>query len=101
MTADLYDRSLPNDGLDIHHTPQGQAARQIIPGYDYSNAPGIALPKGEHQRIPNMKGDATLLPRQQLAKDILNLRKYTNAPNSSLQSLIDLNKQLWPELYGK
>jgi len=101
MTADLKARSR-GDNLDIHHTPQGQPAGQLIEGYDYSNAPGIALPKGEHQRIPTLKGEATAgSPRQQLAKDIRDLRNNTNAPNSSLQQLINMNKMLWPEHFIK
>ena len=44
------------------------------------------------------KGDATRTPREQLAKDIKDLRNNTNAPNSQLQKLIDLNKQKFPEM---
>ena len=40
-------------------------------------------------------------PRQQLARDIRNLRNYTNAPNSRLQQLIELNKLVFPELLKK
>jgi len=102
MTADLWRRSVPGDDLSIHHAPQGKPAGQLIEGYEYKNAPGIALPKAEHSDIPTLKRENTAgTPRQQLAKDIRDLRKYTNAPNSSLQQLIDLNKFIWPELYNK
>lgn len=101
MTADLKARSR-GDNLDIHHVPQGQPAKKPIHGYDYSNAPGIALPNAEHQRIPTSKGATTAgSPRQQLAKDIRDLRNYTNAPNSSLQQLIQYNKLLYPEQFIK
>jgi hypothetical protein len=70
----------------------------LIDGYDYKNAPAIALPEGEHQSIPNEKGAATAgSARNQLAKNIRELRNNTSAPNSSLQQLIQLNKQLYPE----
>ena len=102
MTKDLWARSVTGDNLSVHHAPQGKPAGQLIDGYDYSNAPGIVLPKGEHADIPNLKGENTAgTPRQQLAQDIRNLRNYTNAPNSSLQQLIDLNKFIWPEQFKK
>jgi RHS repeat-associated protein len=98
----LTSRSVVGDGLDIHHAPQKQPAGHIIPGYDKATAPSIALPRAEHVAIPNMKGTQTAgNARQQLALDILNLRKYTNAPNSSLQQLIDLNKKMYPSTFKK
>jgi hypothetical protein len=39
-------------------------------------------------------------PRSLLARDIWNLRRYTNTPNSSLQQLIELNKTMYPERLG-
>jgi hypothetical protein len=38
-------------------------------------------------------------PRDLLARDIWNLRQYTNTPNSSLQQLINLNKTMYPEAF--
>jgi len=89
------------DGLDIHHVVQGNPGSQIIPGYNYSTAAGIAHPQAEHQAIPNVVGTYTGSARDLLANDIRNLRAFTNAPNSSLQSLIDLNKILYPGIFGR
>jgi RHS repeat-associated protein len=98
---DLKSRSI-NDKLDVHHVPQKNPAGQIIPGYDKNKAPGIILSQSEHQRIPTLKGTNTAgTPRQQLAKDIKDLRKYTNAPTYSLRNLIDLNKKMYPNTYQK
>lgn len=78
--------------------PQSQPASQTLAGYDKGNAPAIALPKGEHQAIPTEKGEATRSPRDQLAKDVKDLRNNTNAPNSQIQKLVQQNKNKYPEL---
>lgn len=39
--------------------------------------------------------------RDLLAKDIRDLRNYTNAPNSAIKELIDLNKSMYPNAYKK
>jgi RHS repeat-associated protein len=102
MTKDLQARSVKGDDLAVHHIPQGQPAGQLIEGYDYRNAPGIVIPTEEHRRIPTLTGENTAgSPRQQLAKDIRDLRNNTSAPNSSLQTIIDLNKMLFPDAYKK
>ena len=98
----LKNRSVPGDALDIHHTMQGQPAKSLIPGYQYRKAPAIALPEAEHARIPTSRGKNTAgSARNQLAKDIKDLRKHTSAPNSSLQKLIDLNKEMYPQSFKK
>jgi len=53
MTKDLNTRSVIGDDISIHHSIQGQPGSQLIPEYDYKNAPGIALPKAEHAEIPH------------------------------------------------
>jgi hypothetical protein len=63
--------------------------------------PAIALPDAGHGLIPILRGTTNLTPQQVLARDILNLRNYTNAPNSSLEGLIELNKQMYPGAFGK
>jgi hypothetical protein len=95
---DLRKNSAKGDGLDIHHAPQQQPARQTVQGYDGKTGPAIAIPQGEHKQIPTEKGDATLTPRDQLAKDVKDLRNNTNAPNIQIQRLIELNKQKFPEM---
>jgi len=54
---DLKARSLPNDGLDIHHLPQKHPAGQVIPGYDAKTGPSIAVPQNEHRQIPDAPRD--------------------------------------------
>jgi hypothetical protein len=81
----LRSRSTPGDNLDLHHAVQAHPAEQIIPGYDRRTAPAIALPNAEHAAIPNLRGPYTGDARSLLARDIRNLRQFTNAPNSSLR----------------
>jgi RHS repeat-associated protein len=98
---DLKSRSVVGDNLDIHHVTQKHAGGQVIPGYEQGSAPAIALPRGEHSRIPTIKGEYTESARDLLANDIRNLRDYTSTPNSSLRDLIDLNKTMYPDSFGK
>jgi len=98
----LLSKSVKGDGLDVHHVSQSKPTSQIIADYDKKTAPAIALTQAEHKAIPTLKGTATAgNARQQLAKDIKDLRKHTNAPNSSLQNLIDLNKKTYPNAFKK
>jgi len=97
----LKSRSSSGDGLDIHHAPQKNPAAQSIGGYSGATGPSIAVPRAEHARIPTIKGNYEGSARDLLAKDIRDLRNYTNAPNGALRDLIDLNKQLFPESLGK
>jgi RHS repeat-associated protein len=96
--GDLRGDSVPGDRIDIHHVPQQQPAGQVISGYDPKTAPAIAVPEGEHRAIPRDTGTATRSPRDQLAKDVKDLRNNTNAPNGQIQKLIDLSKQKYPEI---
>ncbi|HEY9703086.1 MAG TPA: RHS repeat-associated core domain-containing protein [Allocoleopsis sp.] len=98
----LAKKSVKGDGLDIHHVSQSKPAGQVIKGYNKENAPAIALSAAEHKVIPTLKGTNTAgNARQQLAKDIKDLRSYSNAPNSSLQKLIELNKKMFPNSFIK
>ena len=83
-------------------------AGQLIPGYDVKTGAAIVLPIGEHNRIPNMKGDLPEKPdfrsdggrRRLLAQDVRNLRKHTNAPNCKIRELIGLNKKLFSKHFS-
>lgn len=97
----LVERSVVGDGLDLHHVGQAHAMEQVVAGYSRATGPAIALPHGEHALIPNLRGPVTLTPRQLLARDIWNLRTYTNTPNTSLRQLIQLNKQMYPEAFAR
>jgi hypothetical protein len=96
----LKARSVVGDALDLHHVGQAHAMEQLIPGYSRATAPSIVLPREQHALIPNLRGTVDLTPRQLLARDIMNLRNYTDAPNSSLRELIDLNKKMYPEAFA-
>jgi len=74
---------------------------QLVPGYDRATGPAITVPRSEHVNIPTVRGPVTGTPRDQLAKDIWDLRNNTNAPNSSLQELINLNKTMYPNSFIK
>lgn len=97
----LQKLSKVGDGIDLHHVGQTHPMAQIVPGYNRSTAPSIALPRAEHVAIPNIKGTYTGSARGLLANDIINLRLYTNAPNSSLRELINMNKQMFPNAFKK
>ncbi|WP_231578076.1 hypothetical protein, partial [Dickeya chrysanthemi] len=98
---DLKARSVSGDKLDIHHAMQKHPAGQVISGYDPNTAPSMAVPRSEHKRIPTMKGTYSGSVRDLLAKDVKDLRKYTNAPSSSIKELIKLNKEMFPDAFKK
>ncbi|WP_157205517.1 hypothetical protein [Methylomonas koyamae] len=74
---------------------------QAILNYDPKNAPAIVLPTELHKAIPTVKGEFSGTARDQLAKDIYDLRNFTDAPNSVLQDLINLNKSMYPDAFRK
>ena len=100
-TKPLRGRSLVGDELDVHHAGQAHPFEQIIPGYNRNTGPAIAVPRAQHGNIPTVRGSVTGNARDQLAKDIRDLRNYTDAPNSSLRELIDLNNQMYPGSFVK
>ena len=73
-----------------------------IPGYDPATAPAILVPKVGHTiRGPNgivsrsTKGFKSA--RDVIARGIRELRRvYPDVPNSQLQELIQMNKNLYP-----
>jgi RHS repeat-associated protein len=97
----LKARSVVGDTLDIHHVGQASPMGQLLPGYNRATAPAIALPELEHGLIPTVRSETTMTPRGLLANDIWNLRNFTEAPNSSLQNLIQLNKEMYPGGFKK
>ncbi len=94
-------RRSKTDKLDIHHAPQKHPAKQVIPGYDESTAPSIAVPEHLHRRIKNVKGEYNEKPRKLLAKTAQDLRNHTDAPNSAIQELIDKTKKAYPGAFDK
>lgn len=90
--------------LDAHHVGQKAIMKKFIRNYDPNNAPAILIPKAGHTRkgprgivLRSSKGIESV--RQLLARDIMELRRvYPDIPNSQLRKLIELNKQLYPEM---
>jgi hypothetical protein len=101
MADNLWARSVKGDGLDVHHAGQAHPMEQLVPGYDRATGPAITVPRREHVTIPTVRGPVSGTPRSQLSKDIWDLRNNTNAPNSRLQELIDLNKTMYPNSFKK
>jgi hypothetical protein len=97
----LRARSVPGDGLDIHHAMQKGPAGQIIDGYNPNTAPAIAVPATLHENIPTIRGPFEGNARGLLAKDIRDLRNKTDAPNSALRELVNLNKQMYPGSFDR
>ena len=98
---DLKRRSKVGDELDIHHVMQKNPAGQIITGYDPKTAPSMAVPGAEHKQIPTIKGPFKGTARDLLAKDVKDLRNYTNAPPSAVRNLIRINKESFPKDFTK
>ena len=97
----LQNASQVGDDLALHHAGQKHAMQQIVPGYNPQTAPAIAVPTIQHRAIPNLTGSYTGTARDLLARDIRNLRNFTEAPDSSLRELIQLNKEMYPGAFVK
>jgi hypothetical protein len=80
---------------------QKHPAGQVVPGYDPAKGPSIALPRGEHRAIPTLRGSYEGSARSLLAKDVMDLRNNTSAPNSALRELIRLNKEVFPQSFAR
>ena len=78
--------------------PPGRVDRLDCPiaGYDRASAPAIALPKAEHEVIPNLRGSYTGSPSDLVERDIRNLRSYTDAPDSAIHDLLGLIAKSYP-----
>jgi RHS repeat-associated protein len=94
-------------GLDAHHAGQKASMKKLVEGYDLNTAPAILVPKVGH----TIKGPNGIVSRgtngidnarDLLARDIKELRRvYPDAPNSQLQNLINLNKEMYPSAFQK
>lgn len=94
-------------GLDAHHVGQKAVMRRFVPNFDDSNAPSILVPSiGHTRRGPNgilfRSTSGFDNARQVVARDIKELRRvYPDVPNSQLQKLIQLNKEMYPQVRNK
>ncbi|MEF1257239.1 RHS repeat-associated core domain-containing protein, partial [Vibrio sp. M260112] len=94
-------------GLDAHHVGQKALMKKFVDGYDPATAPAILVPKVGH----TIKGPNGIVSRstkgidnarQLLARDIKELRRvYSDVPNSQLQKLIKMNKEMYPSSFQK
>lgn len=100
-------RKYADVGLDAHHVGQTAAMKKFIPNYSRSTAPAILVPVTGHtrtgaQRVVSRNTKDFKNARDVIARDIRELRRvYPGIPNSQLQKLIDLNKQMYPQALKK
>ncbi|WP_151763982.1 RHS repeat domain-containing protein [Acinetobacter soli] len=92
-------------GLDAHHVGQKSVMQELIPSYNASSAPAILVPKMGHtikgsNGVVSRSSKGLFTPRAVVARDIMELRRvYPDIPNSQLQKLIQMNKNLYPEYF--
>ncbi|MDO4431657.1 MAG: RHS repeat-associated core domain-containing protein [Lonepinella koalarum] len=101
--------------LDAHHVGQKSIMKNLVSGYDPDTAPAIVVSKTGHTKGDTRFGKGktvvsrspinpnTQKPfanvRELIARDIRELRRvYPNIPNSKLKELIDMNKEMYPEM---
>lgn len=92
---DLKARSKPFDDLDIHHVPQAHPAGQVIEDYDPQTGTAIAVPRGEHQRIPTVRGVYEGTGEDLILGDLQSLVEYTNAPDEAISELRALIEEMY------
>ncbi len=94
-------------GLDAHHVGQKALMKRFIPSYDASTAPTILVPKVGHtirgpSGIVSRSANGISNARGLVARDIRELRRvYSDIPNSRLQQLIRMNKEMYPSHFVK
>ena len=94
-------------GLDAHHVGQKAAMKNFAEGYNPKTAPSILVPKVGHtirgpRGIVSRSTKGINNARDLVARDIRELRRvYTDIPNSPLQQIIQMNKELFPSAFIK
>lgn len=94
-------------GLDAHHVGQKAVMDGLIPAYNPMTAPSILVPKIGHtikgpNGIVSRSTIGLLTPRAVVARDIMELRRvYPDIPNSQLQQLIKMNKDMYPGYFNR
>ena len=100
--GNLQKNDVTNDKLGNHHVPQKALAKIIIKGYPQDanalDAPAIRLPDSEHSIITklqskNKEARSKMTATELLQNDIDMLREHTNAPEESINKLIEMNKE--------
>jgi hypothetical protein len=98
-------RKTQQTGTQVNHVPQSREAGLLVGGWNplnkVGNEPAIRLPISEHEAVTAAQAarGALVSARDLLASDIRILRNYTNAPNSALLELIEMNRRLHPTDY--
>lgn len=78
--------------------------KKLVKDYDFKTAPAINVPKVGHtisgpNGIVSRSTKGISSARQLLARDLFELKRvYTDIPNSAYRELIDLNKNMYPEM---
>lgn len=104
---ELHARSLPRDGLDIHHLIPQCFPEGIIPGYSAAEGICIALRASEHRKIRNLRSDEieelyrNKSPRQILAGFIWRNRQAGVIPPSVFLKAIKLYLEHYPYVFEK
>jgi hypothetical protein len=92
-------------GLDAHHVGQKAIMKKLVPDYSVSRGPSILVPRLGHTRgsgVVSRSMSSVSNARQLLARDILELRRvYPDIPNQALQTLIDMNRSMFPRSFSK
>ncbi|MWP50467.1 hypothetical protein GQ592_12025, partial [Gilliamella sp. Lep-s21] len=104
--VDTYDnlkaKDVVGDKLGTHHVPQKALAKTQVVGYPQTalagDAPAIRLPDAEHATITKLQSQNKVVRSQMTATQLLQddidmLRTHTNAPETSIEKLKDMNKQ--------
>lgn len=99
-------RRNPVPGTQVNHTPQSREAELLLGDFNprnrVGNEPAIRLPISEHTAVSAAQRarGAQASARDLLADEIRVLRNNTQAPNSTLQRLIDLSQRRHPADYA-
>ena len=94
-------------GMDAHHVGQQAVMRDLVTDYNPGTAPSILVPKVGHTiRGPNgivsRSTSGLESARDVVARDIRELRRvYPDVPNSKLQELIEMNREMYPGAMSK
>jgi len=100
--GNLNGKDVPFDRLGNHHVPQKALAKTQVGGYPIDasarDAPAIRLPDAEHATITKLQAQnkvarSKMTASQLLQDDIDMLRKHTNAPETSIEKLKEMNKE--------
>jgi len=110
--VDTYDnlkaKDVVKDKLGTHHLPQKALAKTTVSGYPHTAnagaAPAIRLPDAEHATITKLQSQNKVIRSQMNAHQLLHddikmLQTNTNAPQSAVNKLINMNETMYGITY--